>query len=166
MKRKDINEGFTIVEVALVLAIAGLIFLMVFIALPAVQRTQRDAKRRDDVGALLTAIQKFQNNNRGGLPSSTDDLNPFLGSNFEDPKGFNYEVVIDDCGVKAGEGNCAFGNEANDESVSFDNSGYRMYVVKSAACDGAQAVPSNNPRKVAVLYKMEGSGGAYCASTQ
>ena len=38
--------GFTIIEVVLVLAIAGLIFLMVFIALPALQRSQRDTERR------------------------------------------------------------------------------------------------------------------------
>ena len=38
--------GFTIIEVVLVLAIAGLIFLMVFIALPTLQRSQRDTQRR------------------------------------------------------------------------------------------------------------------------
>ncbi len=38
--------GFTIIEVVLVLAIAGLIFLMVFIALPALQRAQRDSQRK------------------------------------------------------------------------------------------------------------------------
>ena len=32
---KQTKKGFTIIEVVLVLAIAGLIFLMVFIALPA-----------------------------------------------------------------------------------------------------------------------------------
>ena len=32
---KSNKKGFTIIEVVLVLAIAGLIFLMVFIALPA-----------------------------------------------------------------------------------------------------------------------------------
>ena len=36
------KKGFTIIEVVLVLAIAGLIFLMVFIALPA----QYAARRR------------------------------------------------------------------------------------------------------------------------
>ena len=39
------KKGFTIIEVVLVLAIAGLIFLMVFIALPALQRTQRNTQR-------------------------------------------------------------------------------------------------------------------------
>ena len=37
------KKGFTIIEVVLVLAIAGLIFLMVFVALPALQRGQRDS---------------------------------------------------------------------------------------------------------------------------
>ena len=39
---KSNTKGLTIIEVVLVLAIAGLIFLMVFIALPALQRNQRD----------------------------------------------------------------------------------------------------------------------------
>lgn len=40
------KKGFTIIEVVLVLAVAGLIFLMVFIALPALQRSQRDSQRK------------------------------------------------------------------------------------------------------------------------
>lgn len=40
------HSGFTIIEVVLVLAIAGLIFMMVFIALPALQRNQRDTKKK------------------------------------------------------------------------------------------------------------------------
>ena len=39
---KQKEKGFTIIEVVLVLAIAGLIFLMVFIALPQLQRSQRN----------------------------------------------------------------------------------------------------------------------------
>ena len=45
LMNKDKN-GFTIIEVVLVLAIAGLIFLMVFIALPALQRSQRDTQKK------------------------------------------------------------------------------------------------------------------------
>lgn len=43
------RTGFTIIEVVLVLAIAGLIFLMIFIALPSLQRSQRDQTRKNDV---------------------------------------------------------------------------------------------------------------------
>jgi prepilin-type N-terminal cleavage/methylation domain-containing protein len=48
MKNKNLKfkQGFTIIEVVLVLAIAGLIFLAIFITLPALQRAQRDQARK------------------------------------------------------------------------------------------------------------------------
>lgn len=65
------KEGFTIIEVVLVLAIAALIFLMVFIALPALQRNQRDTARKTVVGKVASAITTYQSNNRGKLPQVT-----------------------------------------------------------------------------------------------
>ena len=62
------KKGFTIIEVVLVLAIAGLIFLMVFIALPALQRSQRNTQRSDDLSRFLTAANSFQSNNNGKTP--------------------------------------------------------------------------------------------------
>ena len=59
------EKGFTIIEVVLVLAIAGLIFLMVFIALPALQRSQRDTQRKNDLARLNTALTSYQSNNKG-----------------------------------------------------------------------------------------------------
>lgn len=50
------KKGFTIIEVVLVLAIAGLIFLMVFLALPVLQRSQRDTQRKQDVAMVVTAL--------------------------------------------------------------------------------------------------------------
>lgn len=64
------QKGFTIIEVILVLAIAGLIFLMVFLALPALQRGQRDTQRKTDLGRVLTAVQNFQSNNRNAVPAN------------------------------------------------------------------------------------------------
>lgn len=63
------QKGFTIIEVVLVLAIAGLIFLMVFIALPALQRGQRDQARKNDVSVVASALNTFKSNNRGGFGS-------------------------------------------------------------------------------------------------
>ncbi len=51
------------------LAIAGLIFLMVFIALPTLQRSQRDTQRRNDMARLVTAVTNYQSNNNGKLPA-------------------------------------------------------------------------------------------------
>lgn len=64
------SKGFTIIEVVLVLAIAGLIFLMVFVALPALQRSQRDSGRKSEVGTVASAITSYQSNNRNGIPTA------------------------------------------------------------------------------------------------
>ena len=56
------KEGFTNIEVVLVLAIAGLIFLMVFVALPALQRSQRDTQRRNDMSRVDTSLTQYQTN--------------------------------------------------------------------------------------------------------
>ena len=70
-KKSNVNsrKGFTIIEVALVLAIAGLIFMMVFIALPALQRSQRDTQRSNDMSRVSTALNNFAANNRGKIPT-------------------------------------------------------------------------------------------------
>ncbi len=59
MRRSNVGRGsgFTIIEVVLVLAVAGLIFLTVFLALPALQKSQRDNARRQDVGRVVAGVQ-------------------------------------------------------------------------------------------------------------
>lgn len=67
-KQRKIKNGFTIIEVVLVLAIAGLIFLMVFVAFPALQRSQNDTQRQNDIARLSTQITNFKTNNTNGIP--------------------------------------------------------------------------------------------------
>ena len=52
------------------LAIAGMIFLMVFIALPALQRSQRNTQRKNDLSRIMTAVMQYQAHNK--------NQNPFL----------------------------------------------------------------------------------------
>lgn len=68
MFRNNNKSGFTIIEVVLVLAIAGLIFLMVFIALPALQKNQRDTQRKNDMARVKDAIERYKANNSGAMP--------------------------------------------------------------------------------------------------
>lgn len=70
-KRQQNVKGFSIIEVVLVLAIAGLIFLMVFIALPALQSGQRDTARKNDVSAVGAAVNTFASANKGSYPNAT-----------------------------------------------------------------------------------------------
>lgn len=64
-KLKKDNKGFTIIEVLIVLAIAGLIILIVFLAVPALQRNSRNTQRTTDVSRLASAVNECLNNNNG-----------------------------------------------------------------------------------------------------
>ena len=159
------KEGFTIIEVVLVLAIAGLIFLMVFIALPALQRSQRDTQRRDDMARVATAVSQYQANNNGNIPkketektgSGQDFIDRYLGgsSEFKDPDGAEYKIKI----VAFSEGVKPINDFSNSDT------GHQILFLHNAHCDGEDAASSNNPRQYAILYKLEGSG-VYCADNQ
>ena len=59
---KKTEKGFTIIEVALVLAIGALIFLVVFLAVPALQRNQRNDARKRDISNIVEAIHDYNAN--------------------------------------------------------------------------------------------------------
>lgn len=63
------EKGFTIIEVLIVLAIAGLILLVVFLAVPALQRNARNTQRKEDVASMMGGISEYVNNNNGNLPA-------------------------------------------------------------------------------------------------
>ncbi len=72
--KKNNQKGFTIIEVVLVLAIVGLIFMVVFLAIPRLQRAQRDSTRKRHLGDLQAAIDNYASGNRGHLPDDSDFL--------------------------------------------------------------------------------------------
>lgn len=161
MKKGDFKKknGFTIIEVALVLAIAGLIFLMVFVALPQLQRQQRDSRRRDDILSFLETVKKYQTNNRGALPTDWNGefRTKYLDDAFVDPDGANYVLQATECTTESGTNDCA-------GTPNLNAMDHRLYIFTKATCDGTKAVKTSNPRNIAVLYRMEGSG-MYCANT-
>jgi prepilin-type N-terminal cleavage/methylation domain-containing protein len=67
--RKSNKDGFTIIEVMIVLAIAGLILLIVFLAVPALQRSSRNTQRKNDAASIGAAIANYISNNGGSLPT-------------------------------------------------------------------------------------------------
>jgi prepilin-type N-terminal cleavage/methylation domain-containing protein len=68
--KKD-NKGFTIIEVLIVLAIGGLIMLIVFLAVPALQRNQRNSARNSDASRYSAAITECLANRNGQTASCT-----------------------------------------------------------------------------------------------
>jgi prepilin-type N-terminal cleavage/methylation domain-containing protein len=80
MKRKIINSfGFTIIETMIVLAIAGLIMAIIFIALSQEQSSQRDNQRKAYSRQVLQAQEEYLKNNgifpgcRGGCTAKDQD---------------------------------------------------------------------------------------------
>ena len=149
------KRGFTIIEVSLVLAIAGLIFVMIFVALPALQGGQRDAKRKEDIIVFLEKVKAYQNNNRGALPDFEDSsfVEQYLGDKFRDPDGNSYIVT------KAETCNS---NNTVCMSTPPTQMDHTLHIFKGATCSSENARPSSNPKNIAVLYRLERSG-IYCA---
>ena len=172
MKKGDVKNrgGFTIIEVSLVLAIAGLIFLMVFVALPSLQRGQRDAQRREAVMTYLEQLKKYQSNNRGALPGTTlgEWNSKFFGKYFDgsfvDPSGGKYQMSLVSCGNVSADANCNSTEISKVYSSAFPYKNYTLLVVTQATCNGDTPIKTSNPRNVAVLYRLEGAG-VYCGNT-
>lgn len=154
-KRNKERTGFTIIETSLVLAIAGIILVMVFIALPALQRQQRDTKRKDDTALFIQAIKKYQQNNRGVLPDLSNYTNRtnfytnYLGDSFKSPEGEEYLI-----------------SEGNDDIYegSFEDQEHMFYFSGYKCGEDNKASISSNPRNMTIVIKLE-TGGVYCANT-
>jgi prepilin-type N-terminal cleavage/methylation domain-containing protein len=67
--RKINTDGFTIIEVLIVLAIAGLILVIVFLAVPALERNARNEERKTDVANTLSGWSQFLADNNQVTPT-------------------------------------------------------------------------------------------------
>lgn len=69
--RRSSQAGISVVETMIVLAIGGLIMMIVFQAVPALQRTNRNSQRKQDVATILRRVNNYELNNSGNFPDST-----------------------------------------------------------------------------------------------
>ena len=179
------KSGFTIIEVVLVLAIAGLIFLMVFVALPSLQRSQRDTQRKNDLSTLSSAMVSYSSNNNK-LPSTdaatvdtttdTSASNPVSGTStgwgafvynyllgggndeFAGPSDGYYSLDIQ-------KQPTAVGTElANSALFTTGDAPDKVVIVLGASCNGDAGIKREDRdgnRNFAIAMKLE-AGGYYC----
>ncbi len=153
LKKK--TEGFTIIEVMIVLAIAGLILLIVFLAVPALQRNSRNTQRRNDASHMGGLLNEFASNNNGTFPTAvaagtgSTATTLYLGS--DKFAIMSTTVPIATCTATT----CAANTTADTLTIKLN-----------ANCNGAASTATGglaydaSPRSAAVSYLVEQAGAA------
>lgn len=168
LKQKLSGRGFSIIEVVLVLAIAGLIFLMVFIALPALRSSQRDTQRKQAVGTIVSNYENYISSNRGAL--FTGAFSNFVNSgSATSPSGsgalykylINGETDYTNIAVKTGAASVSAGSTASLVNNTVAD-GY-VIIYNGASCGSVGSVVAGSAREFAVVgYVESGGGSTYC----
>ncbi len=159
-------SGFTIIETLIVLALAGMILLIVFEAIPALERSSRNSARKQDVQAILAAVDHFELNNSGDLPNSSSPnflqytkLYYYSDSNIEyvpspdspTNNGVNVEIFSD--WEKASQ--ASISPNTNQNTVNIYN-----YQVCSTTSQGASTTAGAGYNDIVALYSLETSSSS------
>lgn len=152
MSKQQLKQaGFTIIEVVLVLAIAALIFLMVFIALPALQSSQRDDARKKDASIVASAIQSWQGNNRSGMISQ-EGLDSYVNPANGDTSSSTQTVTVV---TNQGAGDVT----AEDATITV----YVGVKCGSSAAQGKVTLVDGTARQYAIVTRLEaGNESGFC----
>lgn len=89
---RKLNSGFTIIEVLIVLAIAGLILLIVFLAVPALQRNSRNTQYRSEAARLLSSATEAMNNKGGTIIAAADSAQVLANANTKNITTLNIQA--------------------------------------------------------------------------
>ena len=138
--QKD-QKGFTIIEVMIVLVIAAVILLIVFLAVPALQRNARNTSRKNEAAAVLAAAGEFSGNKNGQIPVSADADEIESLANVKDYTGLVIQA----------------------ETGTTVPTTFNIAVLRTGAkCNSAnnETDPGVSTRQIALLYPVEKSDGS------
>lgn len=187
--QKKRAEGFTIIEVMIVLAIAGLIMVIVFIAVPQLQRNQRDNARQSIADRVKAEMETYAGNNQGQYPFNTtacvstgsnvgkicDFVNRYIGTGTAPPSSCNpNNGKVNTCDPTTGQpvmtgADNTHGKPVNLSAGTSAVSGIQkgqMVVAYGAKCDGeglaASGASDPSTRNYAVVIGLDRDGTDYC----
>jgi prepilin-type N-terminal cleavage/methylation domain-containing protein len=154
------SEGFTIIEVMIVLAIAGLIMLIVFLAVPALQRNSHNTSIKNDVAGVLGAMNEYTNNNNGAAPTGvgTNTVSTVVIGAASSNQATAKVGYIDGTTVTAPV--AATGAVAN----NLADGKLKIYTKAQCNANGKDLVAGTSTRQYAVLYALEG-GAKVCQAS-
>lgn len=166
-------EGFTIIEVLIVLAIAGLILLIVFLAVPALQRNSRNTSRRADVAALLAGVNEYAVDNQNiqpdkVTPNAATDSSSIKWSQAAAPAG-EIQTQTKLGYYTKGAANNAFSATPATATVNLTATPPAaaqgpvttdgVEIIEGAQCSGNTAI-AGGARQFVALYQVEGTAGS------
>ncbi|MEK7602697.1 MAG: type II secretion system protein [Patescibacteria group bacterium] len=141
--------GFTILEILIVIAVMGAITAVVFIAIPGLQRNNRNAQREDDISNIAAAITGIVNNNKGKTVTSTE-INA-IKTRAQPFKQFTVSINMTVTVLSVASQTLAAVTDFN-----------TVAIVTAANCepDGSAKYPTTgNKRTTVLLYAFEGANG-------
>ena len=152
MQKKLDNKGFTIVEVLIVLAIAGAVLAGILIAVPALQRNSRNIRAKQAANTLVAAISDNEAANNGSAPVATSATNVLTMTGTGSPVVTTTASVA---GVKVV-------TQATAPSATVGT----VYVVTSATCSNGATTIGASSTQFSVSYAIEASGGTTMGCVQ
>ena len=149
IRKRKAQQGFTIIEVMIVLAIAGLILLVVFLAVPALQRNARNTQRREDAGNVLSSVSEYIANNNGSIPG----VQTTLGTG-------NQATLGTGTGINTVPINLGYYDAASISvkayAASLTTTTDTLVVITGATCSGNTYTNTNaTARSIAIIYTLE-----------
>ncbi len=150
MLKKSNQKGFSIIEVLIVLAIAGLIMLIVFLAVPALRRNSANTGRENDASKISAAVQDCLTNHNGLATSCAS-----VGASTVDVTGMSQLnnptfVAVGAAGTPA---SLAAGTDTDAAAAVVS------YKAKCATDGTGVAIVSTNARDFIVQFNKKSSGG-------
>jgi type II secretory pathway pseudopilin PulG len=151
-ERQPGEAGFTIIEALIVLGIGGLIFSLVFLAIPALVRTGHNNQRKQDVASVLQAVANYELNNSANFPANNGYL--------QYTKLTMYDVTAGD--IVLNNRTQTLTSNPPDPSINANVGTVQIY--NYAKCDpanpGAAIVQGSDYRDIVALYGLETAGGS------
>jgi prepilin-type N-terminal cleavage/methylation domain-containing protein len=149
MKRLSKKEqGFTLIEIVIVIAIAAALILLVFLAVSGAQKSKRDQITKTSAGEVGAALENWESNNGGVAPAT----NTALGTSY-----------ISTTNVKDGLGGAPAA--AKNTATASSGAGNEIIYSGNAQCvkdDGPGGMKLGSSTNYAVDYWSESAGADVC----
>jgi prepilin-type N-terminal cleavage/methylation domain-containing protein len=177
-KLNNVNKGFTIIEVMIVLAIAGLIMAIVFFAVPQLRRNSADNQRQSVANRVKAEMDTYSANNQGVAPikyvNNTQALTPSFqpcptvggagnGSCGDFATRYLANVNINDPTTNAAMPiSIASCPAAVGATCGFTYNKGNLYIVAKATCTGDTPYGAAGSNQFALVVGLDRTNTRYC----